>query len=84
MRLVLVSIVLLGMIGCGGEPMAELIPIEKVPENTLKKAQEALPDVRFENAVRRSDGRLEVRGKDSKGIVRDVDFSAAGEVIEIE
>ena len=50
----------------------------------LQTAKEKLPDVKFENALKRSDGTFEVRGRDQKGKVRDVEFSATGEVLEIE
>jgi hypothetical protein len=49
-----------------------------------KAAQEKLPDVKFENAVKFKDGNYEVRGKDAKGKVRDVEFSPTGEVTEVE
>ena len=50
----------------------------------LKAAQKELPEVTFDNAVKHSDGSYEVRGKDPKGKVRDVEFSATGEITEIE
>jgi hypothetical protein len=77
---VLASIVM----GCGGESSGELVPLEKVPPAMVQTAREKLPDVHFENAVKRSDGSYEVRGKDKQGKVRDVEFSASGEVTEIE
>jgi hypothetical protein len=70
--------------GCGTEAPGELIPLERLPDGHLKTAQESLPDVQFENALKRSDGSYEVRGKDKKGKVRDVEMSASGEVLEIE
>ncbi len=70
--------------GCGAAAPGELVPLEKLPENMLQTAQEQLPDVKFESALKRSDGSFEVRGKDRQGKVRDVEFSAAGEVLEIE
>jgi hypothetical protein len=72
------------MIGCGGESGGELVPLEKVPPAMVQTAKEKLPDVTFENAVKRSDGSYEVRGKDKQGKVRDVEFSASGEVTEVE
>ncbi len=84
-RCLLLCLFLSFAIGCGSSPpKAELVPLEQVPAEVLKKAKEALPEVSFDTAVRRSDGGLEVRGKDSHGKVRDVEFSAAGDVIEIE
>jgi hypothetical protein len=71
-------------IGCGSESGGELVPLEKVPEAMVKTAKEKLPEVQFENAVKHKDGSYEVRGKDKQGKVRDVEFSATGEVTEIE
>lgn len=70
--------------GCGGKPKPELIPLEKVPEAIRTTAKETLPQVEFDQAIRRPDGGYEVRGKDASGKVRDVEFSADGKVIEIE
>ena len=70
--------------GCGSEPASQLIPLEQVPEKMLKVAREKLPEVKFDQAVKRQDGTVEVRGKDPRGKVRDIDFSASGEILEIE
>ena len=70
--------------GCGSEPAGQLIPLEQVPEKMLKTAQEKLPEVKFDQAVKRKDGTVEVRGKDPRGKPRDIDFSATGEILEIE
>jgi len=43
-----------------------------------------LPDVKFEQAIKRTDGTYEVRGRDKAGRVRDVELSATGEVIAVE
>ena len=72
------------LIGCSGESSGELVPLEKVPEGMVQTAKEKLPDVQFENAVKRKDGSYEVRGKDKQGKVRDVEFSPTGEVTEVE
>lgn len=82
-RLLLCSILALAG-GCGGGPANELIPLEQVPENILKVAREKLPEVKFDQAVKRKDGSVEVRGKDPRGKPRDVEFSASGEFLEIE
>jgi hypothetical protein len=60
------------------------IPLEQVPEAILKTSQQKLPDVKFDKAVRKADGGYEISGKDKKGKVRDVEFSATGEVTELE
>jgi hypothetical protein len=72
------------VVGCGGSTSGELVPLDKVPEGMLQTAKEKLPEVQFESALKRSDGSYEVRGKDKQGKVRDVEFSATGEVVEIE
>lgn len=73
------------MVGCGGSTAKnEAITIDEVPANLLKIAKEKLPDVTFDQAVKKSNGVLEVRGKDKKGKVRDVEFSKSGEVVEVE
>ena len=70
--------------GCGSAPKDQLVPLEQVPENVIAAARKALPDVTFDQALQRSDGRYEVRGKDKQGKVRDIDLSATGEILEIE
>ena len=70
--------------GCGSTSQNQAISIDDVPKNLLEIAKEKLPDVTFDQAVRKSNGVLEVRGKDKKGKVREVEFSKTGEVVEIE
>lgn len=72
------------LIGCQTKQMPKMIPLDEVDPSILIKAKEALPEVKFDNAVRKSDGGLEIRGKDPQGRIRDVDFSAKGAVVEIE
>jgi hypothetical protein len=84
MQRLLFSVLLCLAIGCESKKTPSIVPFDQVPAPILQKAQEALPDVKFDNAVRRSDGGLEVRGKDPQGKVRDVEFSPKGDVIEIE
>jgi hypothetical protein len=84
MQRLLFSVLLCLAIGCESKKTPSIVPFDQVPASILQKAQEALPDVKFDNAVRRSDGGLEVRGKDPQGKVRDVEFSPKGDVIEIE
>ncbi|MBU6386612.1 MAG: hypothetical protein ACKN85_04795 [Pirellula sp.] len=78
-------IIMMGLVlGCQRQSTPRIVPFDEVPPDLLQKAKEALPEVRFDNAVRRSDGGLEIRGKDPTGKVRDVDFSASGQLTEIE
>lgn len=75
---------LLLALGCGTEPAATAIKVEDVPENLMKVAKEKLPEVTFDQALKRADGTYEIRGKDKRGKSRDIDMTASGEVIEIE
>jgi hypothetical protein len=75
---------LIVLLGCSEAPKAELMPIEKVPENIMTIAREKLPGVKFDQAVKGSDGRIEVIGKDGKGKVREIEISPSGEILEIE
>jgi hypothetical protein len=70
--------------GCGRQAKDQMLPLDQVPENVMKVANDTLPDVKFDQVARRSDGRYEIRGKDKKGKVREVEISPKGEVLEIE
>jgi hypothetical protein len=70
--------------GCESAPRDALVSPEEVPENILAAAREKLPGVSFDQALKRGDGRYEVRGKDSRGKVFTVDVSESGEVLEVE
>lgn len=83
MRCVSVCLLIV-LLGCGEAPKAELMPIETVPENIMAIAKEKLPGVKFDQAVKGADGRIEVIGKDSKGKVREIEISPTGEILEIE
>ncbi len=82
-QLLLVSLVVL-LVGCGPAVIDTPILVEDVPANLRQIADENLPEVKFDQAIRRSDGTYEIRGKDAKGKVRDIDLAADGKVIEIE
>ncbi len=70
--------------GCGSGAKDQPIPLDQVPAEYQKTAKAKLPDVKFEQAIKRSDGTYEVRGRDKSGRVRDVELSANGEVIAVE
>jgi hypothetical protein len=76
--------VLLIVVGCGQGPKAEMVPLEKVPEKLMTVAREKLPEVTFDQAVKRPDGVYEIGGKDSRGKVREIELTEEGEVVEIE
>lgn len=83
--LILIVVVTLSALagGCGGGK-GEMVPLDKVPEAMVKKAKETLPEVVFDHARKLPNGNYEVRGKNKNGKVREVEFNAAGEVVEIE
>lgn len=70
--------------GCSKTQKAQPMVFEDVPESIRQTAAETLPNVQFDQALRRADGGYEVRGKDKDGKVRDVEFAADGSVIEVE
>ena len=80
-----ILVVLFGvLLGCSGGSKDQMIPLAEVPNNFLDTAKEKLPEVTFEQALKRGDGSWEIRGKDKKGKTRDVELSATGEVLDIE
>ena len=84
MRRAICSAVILLLVGCENSSRDQAIPLEQVPAAMVKTAQEKLPQVKFEQAVRRGDGSYEIRGRDKQGKVRDVEMNAAGQVTEVE
>ena len=79
-----VVLVLAAISGCASRTPDAPIPLNQVPASIMKISQEKLPDVKFDRAVKRSDGSFEISGKDKKGKVRDVELTATGEVTEVE
>jgi len=75
---------LLFVIGCGQAPKAQMVPLEDVPEKLMTVAREKLPEVNFEQAVKRPDGVYEIGGKDSRGKIREIELTEDGEIVEIE
>ena len=79
---------LLFAIGCGGEPKSDqIVPIEEVPPKVTEAARKTLPGYAFDTIYKmKIDGKdaYEVRGKDKRGKVREVEVSATGEVLGIE
>jgi len=73
------------VVGCGSNAAVDQsISVDEVPAPLRKIAVEKLPNVTFDRATKRGDGSYEIRGKDKKGKVRDIDLTAGGDVIEIE
>ena len=63
---------------------AVMVSLKEVPEPLVKKAQETLPEVKFDHARKLSNGNYEIRGKAKNGKVREVEVNSTGEVVEIE
>jgi hypothetical protein len=87
-RTVLALLLTLAAAGCENEPTSDqIIPIESVPPNVMEVARKQLPGLTFDTAYKmKIDGKdaFEVRGKDKRGKVREVEVSTAGEVLAIE
>jgi hypothetical protein len=85
----LLGMMLIFVLGCAnGPPESEkVLPIDQVPKNVMEVARKQLPGYTFDTAYKiKIDGKdaYEVRGKDKRGKVREVEVSAAGEVLAIE
>lgn len=75
--------------GCGeGKPDGdEVVPIASIPANLMEIAKKELPGINFTEAFKmKVDGKdaFEIRGKDKRGKVREIELSLSGEVLEIE
>lgn len=85
----LIAMFLVFTLGCENEAPEsdEIVPIDQVPANIMEIARKQLPGYTFDTVYKmKIDGKdaYEVRGKDSRGKVREVEVSATGEVIAIE
>jgi hypothetical protein len=83
------AITLISALGCTSNPPKsdEIVPIDEVPANIMEVARKQLPGYTFDTAYKmKIEGKdaYEVRGKDKRGKVREVEVSATGEVIAIE
>jgi uncharacterized membrane protein YkoI len=84
-----VAMMLICAVGCAsGRPESDpIVPIEQVPANVMDVARKQLPGYTFDTVYKmKIDGKdaYEVRGKDKRGKVREVEVSATGEVLAIE
>ena len=89
MRTPLLAVSLLAFAsGCGSGPTADpIVPMEQVPPKVMEAARKELPGYTFDTAYKmKIDGKdaYEVRGKDKRGKVREVEVSATGEVLGVE
>lgn len=75
--------------GCGNdlpEP-DKLVSLESIPKNLMEIATKELPGVKFYEAFEmKFDGKsgYEIRGKDNRGRVREIELTTEGEIMEIE
>lgn len=74
--------------GCEREPTADqIVPLEQVPPKVMEAARKELPSYTFGTAYKmKIEGKdaYEIRGKDKRGKVREVEVSATGEVLGVE
>ena len=80
---------LLAALGCGGEQPepAHSVPIDQVPPKLMEVARKELPGLKFDRAYKievNGKDAYEIRGKDSRGKIREVEVSQDGAVIEVE
>jgi hypothetical protein len=85
----LLGMMLLFAVGCESSPPKsdEIVPIERVPANVMDVARKQLPGFTFDTVYRmKIEGKdaYEIRGKDKRGKVREVEVSADGIVIAVE
>lgn len=74
--------------GCAGKPESDrIVPIDQVPKPVMEAARKELPGYTFDTVYSmKVDGKdaYEVRGKNKQGKVREVEVTAAGDVLGIE
>ena len=84
-NLIVTAVVCLILAGCGaGEGEKTPVKLEDVPEPAMKTAREKLPGLAFHEAYRKKDGTLEIRGKDKRGKVREVEVKPDGTFVDLE
>jgi hypothetical protein len=81
--------ILLAVFGCGDDEREKpvVVPIDQVPPQLMDVARNKLPGLNFDRAYRiKVNGKdaYEIRGKDNRGKIREVEVSASGELIEVE
>ena len=84
----LAVLLMIVFVGCESEPKSDdIVPIDQVPTNVMEVARKQLPGYTFDTVYKmKIEGKdaYEVRGKDKRGKVREVEVSTTGEVIAIE
>ena len=85
MRILLLIAFSLLLVGCENEtPRGENVPLDKVPQAVMDVAKQKLPGITFEQAWTTPTGNYEVRGRDPKGKVRDIQLTPSGEIVEVD
>jgi hypothetical protein len=90
MRLVYLGLFVLAFAaGCAGKPPESdpIVPIADVPPVVMETAKKQLPGYTFDTVYKmkiKGKDAYEVRGKDKRGKVREVEVSAEGEVLAVE
>ena len=75
------------LFGCGQAFQEEVVPIDKIPPQIMEAAQKELPDIQFEQAWKTKDGEkelYEIRGKNKKGQIKEVEIFTDGKVYKVE
>jgi hypothetical protein len=81
----LLAVAVLVLVGCGsGVGGGTAVPLDQLPPGMLDTAKKTLPNVKFDTAYRLANGNVEVRGKDAKGKVREIEFKPDGSVEGVE
>ncbi|MFI5456091.1 MAG: hypothetical protein ACHRXM_11640 [Isosphaerales bacterium] len=87
-RSVLMTVMLAVAWGCGDSvERAEPVELDEVPAEVKAAATKALPGIKFDRAQKikiKGQDAYEVRGKDKRGKIREVEVSATGEVVGVE
>lgn len=74
---------LLALAGCGGGDGGKTpMKLEDVPPDIMKIAKEQLPDVEITEAFKEGKN-YELRGKNKKGKVCEVDITPEGKIVEV-
>ncbi len=89
MRRSIALLLSLAVAGCGRQPAPKnaFVPIAEIDPALVKKAQAELPGVKFDSARKiqvYGQDAYEIRGKAANGKIREVEVTAAGEVLEVE
>lgn len=85
----LTLLLLLPAAGCDSDEHeeAQSVPIDQVPPAAMEAARKQLPGLKFDRAYKievEGKAAYEIRGKDTRGKIREVEVSESGAVIEVE